>query len=283
MIEQLPRACRSEWLSRVDPATIRDAEFPLDDILRDSLYYPASGFDGDPVRYLAGNVLSFVYVDYSLSRKKLDRELSSRGFRGYEVIARRNVKTKELVPRERTPPPLSPADGGDFQYRKWMIRWTPPPSFEDGNPFKHRDKMKKPFCSWIIMQRRMEMPASHGPKRFSFLYLCADGVAAFQALYVANGMFPALVAVIQPGTGLGLNWTNFECPERIFTRSVLENPVGRPRILLYGGRGKRDWYLQTCWPDYSERLCFLERADGSIGVWRDPQQPHSADDATRHR
>ena len=69
MIEQLPRACRSEWLSRVDPATIQDADFPLDDILRDSLYYPASGFDGDPVRYLAGNVLSFVYVDYGHSRK----------------------------------------------------------------------------------------------------------------------------------------------------------------------------------------------------------------------
>ena len=281
MIEELPKACQSEWLSRVDPATIQDAEFPLADILRDSLYYPASGFDGDPVRYLAGNVLSFVYVDYGHSRKELDDELTNPGFRGYEVIARRKVKTKELVPRERTPPPLSPADGGDFRYR--MREWTPFPSSKDRNPFNHFIQMKQSFCSWIIMQRCMEMPASHGPKRFSFLYLCADGVAAFQALYVANGISPALVAVIQPGAECALNWTNFECPERIFARSVLENPAGRPRILLYGGRGKRDWYLQPCWPDYSERLCFLERADGSIGVWRDPQQPHSADDATRHR
>ena len=145
-------------------------------------------------------------------------------------------------------------------------------------------ELKKPFCSWIIMQRRMEMPASHGPKRFSFLYLCADGVAAFQALYVANGKFPAFVAVIQPGTGPGgLNWTGFGDPKRIFARSVLENPAGRSRIFLYGGMGMRDWYRQPCWPDYSERFCFLERADGNIGVWQNPQQPHSADDATRRR
>ena len=42
MIEQLPVAEEPEWLSRVHPATIQDSEFPLDDILRDSFYYPAS-------------------------------------------------------------------------------------------------------------------------------------------------------------------------------------------------------------------------------------------------
>ena len=260
MIEELPKACQSEWLSRVDPATIQDAEFPLADILRDSLYYPASGFDGDPVRYLAGNVLSFVYVDYGHSRKELDDELTSPGFRGYEVIARRNVTERELTPRGWTPSFPSPADGDPSRYRDWM---------------------KKPFCSWIIMQRRMEMPASHGPKRFSLLYLCADGVAAFQALYVANGKFPAIVAVIQPGHGFGGNYTNFEDPERIFARSVLENPAGRPRFLLYGGIA-RDEY--PCWPDYTERLRSLWKTGGGIiRVWQNPQQPHSADDATRHR
>ena len=248
MIEQLPIVEEPEWLSRVDPSLIQDVEFPLDGVLRDSLYYPSSSFDGDPVRYLAGNVLSFVYVDYGNSRQELTDALVSPGFWGYEVIAKRKVTEGELVPRG----------------------WTPSfPSTADGDPSRHRDWLKKPFCSWVILQRLMEMPASHGPHGFSLLYLCADGVAAFQALYVANGKTPVCVAVIQSGHGFGGNWTNFEDPNQIFARSVLQNPAGKPRIMLYGGIGRRNSYRRSCWSNYSELLCFLDKTSGgSIGVWR---------------
>ena len=43
-------------------AAAQEDEFPLDDDLRGSLHYPTSGFDGGPVRYLVGNVFSFVYI-----------------------------------------------------------------------------------------------------------------------------------------------------------------------------------------------------------------------------
>ena len=51
------------WLDKVTPNTIRNGRFPLVDILRDSLFYPASGFDFRPIKYLEGCVCSFVYVD----------------------------------------------------------------------------------------------------------------------------------------------------------------------------------------------------------------------------
>lgn len=43
-------------------------EFPLKDVLRDSLYYLASGTDGDPVQELprldeVGGINSFIYAD----------------------------------------------------------------------------------------------------------------------------------------------------------------------------------------------------------------------------
>ena len=246
MIEQLPVVEEPQWLTRVDPMGIQDAEFPLHGILRDSLYYPSSDFDGDPVRHLAGNVLSFVYVDYGNSREELDDALASPGFRGYEVITRRNVTQRELAPRG----------------------WTPSyPSLEDGDPSRYRDWMKKPFCSWIVLQRLVEMPENHGPNRFSLLYLCADGVAAFQALYVANGRCPSYVAIIQPGHGFGGNYTKFEDPNKILARSVLENPAGTPGYLLYGGY-VRGVYRRSCWPSYSEPICRLPKEGGeSIGVW----------------
>lgn len=145
--------------------------------------------------------------------------------------------------------------------------------------------MKTPFCSWSILERSNDFPPSHGPRRFSFLYLCADGVAAFQALYVANRALPAIVAIIQPGHGFGMNWTNFTDPEKIFAQSVLENPAGKPTILLYGGIGRRSFYEQPCWPEYTKRVCFLRKAGGgSIGVWQHAQQQQlAADGAALHR
>ena len=36
------------WLANVSASTVAEISFPLHDILRNSLYHPSSGFDGDP-------------------------------------------------------------------------------------------------------------------------------------------------------------------------------------------------------------------------------------------
>lgn len=222
--------------------------FPLDELLGGSLYYPSCGFDGDPVRFLGGNVLSFVYVDYGKTREELDGALRGGGFSGYEIIASRTVAQSDLTPSGWAPPRLRPIDG---------------------DPARYRERAKPPFCAWNIFQRRERYASSHGPRRFSLLYLCADGVAAFQALYVANGVLPAAVAIIQPGHGFGGNWTNFADPRQIFARIVLENTTGVPPVLMYGGIGAPDFYMKPCWPNYSHRVCILTKAGGgTIGVWQ---------------
>ena len=116
--------------------------------------------------------------------------------------------------------------------------------------------MKKPFCTWVVLQRLVELPDGHAPNRFSLLFPCADGVAAFQALYVANGRCPSHLAIIQPGHGFRGNYTNFEDSNKIFARSVLESPAGIPGYLLYGGY-VRGAYRRSCWPIYSEPICRL--------------------------
>lgn len=249
MLDQLTEIAVPTWLRKLSSATITNEPFPLHELLHDSLYYPSSGFDGAPVHYLAGNILSFIYVDQSHSHDEFMIALSSPGFRGYEMVADRLVTERELTPRG----------------------WHPTlPTRADGEPSRFRDEIKKPFCSWLVFQRCENFPVSHGPSRFSLLYLCADGVAAFQALYVANSAFPKAVAVIQPGHAFGGNWTDYTNPERIFARSVLGNPSGQPEILLYGGYGGCDSYREPCWPDYQTHLCFVDkdRTDGgSIGIW----------------
>ena len=129
--------------------------------------------------------------------------------------------------------------------------------------------MKKPFATWAVFQRDNGLDSEHGAERFSLLYVCADGVAAFQAMYVSNNCYPLGIAIIQPGTGFGMNWTDFTDPTKSLAKALLNNPAGKPQILLYGGIGKRSFYRETCWPKYSNHVCFLEKkGGGSIGVWR---------------
>jgi hypothetical protein len=254
MIQQLPEIKVPKWLLDLTPSEIMNEPFPLNHILKDSLYYPSSGFDGDPIRHLAGNFLSFIYVDYGYTSDELINALQAPGFLGYELIGTRVVTEQELAPKGWDPISLTSSDG---------------------NPMQFNDEMKQPFCSWMIFQRNETVSQSHGPFRFSLLYLCADGVAAFQALYVATKKTPKAIAIIQPGHGFGANWTDFTNPEQIFARSVLGNKNGPPEILLYGGYGKRNAYRNPCWPNYQNHVCFVDKvglSNGNIGIWTKVRQ-----------
>jgi len=375
MISRLPEKSVPDWLAKISQSTITIDPFPLTQLLEDSLYYPSSGFDRDPVKYLSGNILSFIYVDYGRSHDEFENEIIKRGFRGYECLATRSVTEQELTPRGWRPiqpdrdhidyDPLVYPDNSDFtieglkifgidrealqkerdtaermeilskdklprlqekmeqeserlaflkreilneklreeeksdfqQDMKWIeaeiedVRLQIEDARQDYNESECENleaatrklhlmgdwwNEKKPYCSWSIFQLREDVPAIHGPPRFSLLYLCADGVAAFQALYYANSASPKAVAVIQPGTAFGGNWTDFDDPSGIFARTVFGNPKGSPQILLNGGRGNRDFFREPCWPSYTELICFLDKSrGGSIGVWVEKDKPGS--------
>jgi len=248
MIDSIAEMKMPKWLANVGKDD-QSTAFPLKEILSDSLYYPSSGLDGDPVKYLSGNIYSFVYVDYGIGSDELETELSNPGFNGYHKILSRSITEKELTPNG----------------------WQPsPPSGHDGDPARYRNYMEKPFATWSVFKRDNGLDGEHGAERFSLLYLCADGVAAFQALYLSNNCSPLGIAIIQPGHGFGGNWTDFTDPTKSLAKSLFSNPAGKPQILLYGGIGKRDFYRKTCWPEYSNHVCFFDKKDGgSIGVWRD--------------
>jgi hypothetical protein len=245
MVAQIPRVKSPAWLTKLSAGSIENRPFPLDRILQGSLYYPASGLDGDPVRYLSRNVQSFVYADYGRERDEFMRALHGPEFLGYEVLAMREIGEAELAPRGWHRPPGAACDGE--------------PNACDVQP---------PFFAWVVMQRPDDYPDNHGPRRFSLLYLCIDGVAAFQTLYVERGVSPKAIAIIQPGESFGGNYTDFKDPERSLGRAVLGNPAGAPQFLLYGGYGKQDGYGWPCWPRYPERIRFIEKSGGgSVGVW----------------
>lgn len=244
MLQELPQPQQPSWLSDIPD---RLGDLPLHDLLEGSVYYPACGIDGDPVKYLGGNFYSFVYVDYGVGSERLANETET--FRGYRVLAARPVSMQELAPHGWTP--RFPAGS--------VTRRTPPP-----------DWLMPPFATWLIYERLHDFPANHGPDRFSLLYIGGDGVATFQALYFATETTPAAIAVIQPGTGFGGNWTNFNDRNEILAWSILDAfPQRRPRWLLHGGHQETSGSQNPCWPEFSNLVRFLRPG---LRLWERPAE-----------
>ena len=77
------------------------------------------------------------------------------------------------------------------------------------------------------------------------------------------------MAVIQPGTGFGLNWTDFTNPEAPLAKTVMLGDA-MPEYFFYGGHGDFD-YDDFAWPRYSliDRITnYYPKAEGSVTIWR---------------
>ncbi|MBI9032714.1 hypothetical protein JEZ13_12025 [bacterium] len=74
-----------------DPLLADELSFYITNILENSLYYPSCKADGYPIKYLAGNVHSFVYADYGVSKEsfefQMQKELLGYHLKHQEVIS----------------------------------------------------------------------------------------------------------------------------------------------------------------------------------------------------
>ena len=240
-MKEIEQTAVPEWLADMNV----NSPFPITEVLEGSLYYPACGTDGDPVKYLGGFIHSFVYVDYSNPKEEIVGELESPGFAGYQPVFRKELMESDLAPHG----------------------WTPmTPSKQDGNPRQYITSIARPFAIWSVFERLDELEDDHGPSRFSFLYICGDGVATYQALYGGNNASPLVLAIIQPGHAFGLNYTNFTEPDGIFAWSVRRFSAKQPPYLLYGGWNRG--YDPCCWPEYNVQVKRWTLPNRQIILWR---------------
>ncbi len=240
-----------DWL--LEDWSGEDAGFPLEDLLRDSLYYPASGDDGSAVELLGGVVHSFIHSDYrapveeleASMRQRVSPNIDDQGFVGYRCLFTRRIEGEHLLP---------PRLGGRWSHREIgpysesMYRFREPgyrAGYGDAEGWRYLQLEKidgypryvfspaPPFVLWGVYERLKSHEEEHGPKRFSILHVCGDGSLTYQALYHRHNIRPLALTVISPGGG---NWTNFRDQNLILGRSVLQNPAGAPGYLL------ADWH-----------------------------------------
>ena len=66
-----------EWLKSLSREQIENDNFPLDKVINASLYYPASGCDGSPIRHWEIGVDCFVYADMLITKQDYQHAVSS--------------------------------------------------------------------------------------------------------------------------------------------------------------------------------------------------------------
>lgn len=223
-------------LDEISQETIGSMSFPLREVLEGSLYYPASGTDGSPIRHWQLGVNSFVYVDMLIDESTYVRELLRQGsVRGYHVIAKRNLLANELVPNGFRPNPPASANALSIMRAQEAAGAN----------------IRNSFAIWSILERDDALGEEHGPKRFSLLHLRAEGAATYQAIYQSNGLLPNVTASIRPGLGYGGNYDEFT---NVLLDTMLLHPNGLPpKLLLWRGRG---WgsYGAAPWEKYYEEV-----------------------------
>lgn len=69
---------------------------PIIELLHDSVYYPASGTDSDPITHIGRYFWSFIYADYGYTPEAVTQTLSAERFSDHKLLGRRTVTEEEL-------------------------------------------------------------------------------------------------------------------------------------------------------------------------------------------
>lgn len=151
------------------------------------VYYPGSGTDGQPIKLFASthSAHCLIYSDYGLAQGVLDFELyESHPFLGYHSLGRIQLSEEDISPKGWTPQLFT------------KLRNKGP-----------RDIL--PYAFLEVFERDSRLDDSHGAIRFAVLFLCADGIAAYDAIFCQyNGVSTPFATVLQDH-GFGGNYDKF--------------------------------------------------------------------------
>ena len=205
-------------LNELTRESIASGPVPMDDLLKDSLYYPASRTDGRPIQlcntvWRRLGIDSFVYCDFDLSVGEFLAD--TRTMHGYHMLGYRRLDPAEYVPEGWTLE-MVPEENGRRYWDSFLGHGGPAHG-----------------ACWVVMERDADMSPVHGPERLSVLYVCGEGLATFQQLYCSRGIAPKMLCFIQCW-GFAGNWTDFSACGAPFHRTLLKYRASTPEWLCFG-------------------------------------------------
>lgn len=230
MVEYLRKNYREpepEWLQLAERASDPEVRREIvNGFLRSRIvYYPGAGRDGHPVKLFnqAHGAHAYIYVDYGLPEEDVRRYAEAapgrpaRGFRGYRHISVLEVKKDELTP--------------------WPIIWNLS-SIEIQRATQWYPRIE-PYALLYVYERQQPYEDQHGAKRFAVLYLCADGIAAYDAIFCQKKSVAVPFCVVVQDHGFGGNWGRYDRDSEL--ELVAKRAGVRPELLLVAFHTSRHW------------------------------------------
>lgn len=249
MCKEIEKMEMPKWLSE------GDFNFEVRKVLDNSLFYPACGYDGGPVKRFMGNVYSFFYVCYhpSCKSERILRLIERRGFKGYHIIKYQILKPEDL--------------GFSLWFRKYNK------AFEEYFDRYRAHKYEDFCCEWFVFERDPEFDENHNPMRFSFIYMWAEAVTAYKDVYLANNIKPKIITILHPGwkhPDMPGGYEEFLDKDKVFAKLVFSRKDLLPDYLITWKYFRSSYTIEQIWDGYSlyfiegTFLEFLKRNDKNI-------------------
>ena len=178
-----------DWLKNYDPNNRPSFDTIMN--IGGNLYYPGSGYDGQPIKTFNRAHLThkYFYVDYGINKEDIINELSKEdALKGYKQIDMIEFSEADLTPRG----------------------WKPHYRLTEEDIQIMKDFNIRPnncYCLVFIFERLPEYQFEHGCERFALICIKGDGIATYDALF-ANRHKAPLVLVLQDH-GFGGNYSSF--------------------------------------------------------------------------
>lgn len=157
------------------------------------VYYPGSGTDGHPVKVFGSthSAHCFVYADYGVTQAALEANLGHprHGFRGYHSLSRLQLRKPDLVPRGWTPH----VHAGELPPERLAFAAA----------------AAAPFGFLEVLERDHELDDNHGARRLAVLFLIADGIRSYDALFCQEHNESPPFAVLLQDHGFARKYNGF--------------------------------------------------------------------------
>ena len=161
--------------------------------LRQSVYFPASAFNGETIRLLSKDFQRFVYVDINGDEDQIKAEFQN-GCLGYDPVE------------------VSPTNAVDILLRQGL----------------KTDRELTGALFWGEFVRSSGYGSEHGPERFIVAYIVGDCFTWFHNLYLRNCLSPAVMVI---HNAMGVPCEIYES-DAFFYGLVVDNRSGQPDIVV---------------------------------------------------
>ena len=175
-----------QWLRDFKPGQ----PFNYDDFASSRVaYYPGCGDDGHLIRVFnqSGAAHCFLMVDYGVSKEKLDLTLKEEGFVGYSIIHDEYLNQDALMKSWTPHFTLKPSQ------IEWIAKWC----------------KDEPYARFIVYERESDFGLDHGAERFAVVFMYADGIATYDALFCQADSPKAPYCILIHDHGWGGNYDRF--------------------------------------------------------------------------